>query len=297
MRWGVLLVGLVVAIVAWILMRDSTTELGQPAARSVDVAAPAPADPEPLVTSNAALDIPTPCEGQPLEIDLGGQHTSACMGTTSIVQNGSVRTYRVDAIGGAAHWFRIDASGSKVLSAALGSAAGDEFRCKGSQCKGISIGRHDVQGVRTISLERATVGEQVTVSGTLHTIPEDEIASLACPEQGVRIVTSDSSAQSFCPKGGAGFEVANDGTRTFRFTNLDGESILVELDGEERVKRVAYEGDSTLACKRGECGRVAISPPGGEGERTVTFAGTTLLETTNGERNAVLNGTLVVPAL
>jgi hypothetical protein len=212
-------------------------------------------------------------------------------------QNGSVRSYRVASLEAPNRWLRIDAVGTRVLSAAFGGLDTRDFRCSETQCSGIAIGPRDVQGARIISLNQTYGDGAVLVSGQLRTVPEEQLAGLACTDQGVSITTSDSSSVSFCPKGGAGFEMSGDGVKTYRFSNLDGESIRVAVDRAEQVTRVEYSGESTLACRPPSCGAIHISPPNGSGERTFTFAGTTLIETNQADRSAVMSGTLVLPQL
>jgi hypothetical protein len=221
------------------------------------------------------------------------------------VQNGSVRVYEVEAIQGPQHSLRIEALGSAVLSAALRTGASLRFRCEGD-CRGILIGRHDVEGARTITLNQLSLPDAradgsssprdvATLTGELRTVPEDRVPALACAGQGVSMVTSDGSASTFCPNGGAGFEIGADGSRRYRFTNLDGASILIGVDEDHRARRVEYEGEEVLVCAAA-CS-VRVSRLGEAGERIFTFEGTTLLEAPMGQRNAVLNGTLIVPSL
>jgi hypothetical protein len=139
--------------------------------------------------------------------------------------------------------------------------------------------------------------EAVRVRGKLETVPEDKVPGLACTEQGVRITLRDGAFVPFCPKGGAGFEIGDDGKRTYRFTSLDGESILVAVDGSHLAQRVEYQGEVVLACSTYACGSVHVSPPDSAGARIFTFTSTTLSEPGAVERGAELNGTLIVPAL
>lgn len=292
---------LALGVSGWFALRE--TPVAESAPGTTQAAVEAPSEPAAAAPDAAeARSVPAACDGPELKLALATGVETVCAGPLATIQNGSIRQYRVETTSAPARWLRIEAMGSQVFSAAIGSAGAraPEFLCKEADCKGISISRHDVQGIRTISLSEArlTAGEDaVLVTGELRTQPEDQVAAASCPNQGVSIITSDSSASSFCPNAGAGFEVGNDGNRTYRFTNLDGASLLVALDDAERVKQVRYEGDDTLVCKSGSCGQIDVSPTDAEGQRTFTFAGTTLIETNSGERNAVLNGTLVVPPL
>jgi hypothetical protein len=109
------------------------------------------------------------------------------------------------------------------------------------------------------------------------------------------VTAADGAATSFCPKGGAGFEVAPEGGRVYRFTSLEGESILVGVGREGAVRRVEYQADSARGCEATACFGVQVSTPGPQGERTVTFTGTTLADTAGS--TTALNGILKVPAL
>jgi hypothetical protein len=251
-------------------------------------------------TAGASAPVQAPCKGQLLDVRSDELTHSVCVGATSTLQNGGVRVYRVESLSGPGYTLRIEAAGSSILSAALGIDGEKVFRCDRKACAGLEIGRHDVESVRVISLNQVALAntrdERVTVSGRLQTMPEDQVPGLACTGQGVSIITSDSSSMTFCPKGGAGFEIGNDGNRTYRFTNLDGASLLVAVDQDHRARRVEYQGDVALICSSSTCG-VQISAANSAGERTFTFAGTTLLEVSTGQSNAVLNGTLLVPPL
>jgi hypothetical protein len=140
------------------------------------------------------------------------------------------------------------------------------------------------------------VQESLQLSGRFE-IPPEQLSELACAGQGVSIVTSDSSSQTFCPQGGAGFEIGDDGAKRYRFTSLDGESILVATDENQQIRQVQYEGEVSLACRSAECSSVRISAADAEGAHRFTFSGTTLIETESGQSNAVLNGSLILPPL
>lgn len=287
---------LAIATLGWFLLRPASNEPTR--AVRADAPAPAPARLLPAApVSTAPSSSAQTCDGPKLDFVFAGARESPCIGPLSTIQNGSVRTYRVDTRNSTFQSLRIDAIGTRVLRVAVG-----DFLCKESSCKGVSIGRHDVHGIRVIRLQEAPLtsadsNESLLVSGELRTRPENEVAAASCPGQGVSVVTSDSSTSWFCPNGGAGFELGDDSVKTYRFTNLDGVSILVALDDQQRLKQVRWEGDETLACRSGDCGGMRVSAPGADGERKFTFAGTTLIETSSGQRNAVLNGTLIVPPL
>jgi hypothetical protein len=251
---------------------------------------------------------PVSCPGQQLELGLKDHIETVCIGTPVTKQNGSVRSHQVQTLEAPQRWLRVEVAGSTVLSAAWGGSSQPDFYCRAGDCKGILISRRDAQGVRVMILERASLRRlhadgtpsaeaPLLLSGRVEVPPEEPLPALACTDQGVSIVTSDGSSQSFCPKGGAGFEMGEDGNKRYRFTSLDGESILVGVDQSHQIKHVAYEGEVSLACRAFECGSVQISAPDTAGARRFTFTGATLIETSRGESNAVLSGSLILPPL
>lgn len=303
--WFVLLLAIAVAVALYLRQGviDRPKPLSVPSSGESRV---------PPVIASGSHDEPTadgqaPCREQQIELTLGDQTRTMCVGATRTIQNGSVREYRVESVGTPAQSLRVQTSGKTVLAVSLATGSAREFRCAGNDCVGVEIGPRDSTGARTITLEKLllTAGSsadeadpenRVLVSGTLKTLPEDRIAGLACTEQGVSIITSDGSSGTFCPRGGAGFEIGDDGRRTYRFTSLEGETILVAVDESHRVLKVEYQGDNTLACGAAAC-RTHVSEPTTAGERVFTFSGATLLDTSGDARNAVLNGTLIVPPL
>lgn len=248
-----------------------------------------------------------PCAGQQLEVTLNDSTESVCMGTLVTRYNGSVRSHEVPAFTTPRRWLRVEAAGNDILSVGWGTDERPEFYCQAADCKGITIGRRDVRGARVMTFERtslALAGSKAAPSrpGALQLtgkieIPPEQLPAFACAGQGVSIVTSDSSSQTFCPAGGAGFEIADDGTKRYRFTSLDGESLVVATDRDQRVRQVQFEGEVSLACRYSECGSVRISAADAQGARRFSFAGTTLIDTESGQSNAVLNGSLILPPL
>ncbi|MFC4311817.1 hypothetical protein ACFPN2_22220 [Steroidobacter flavus] len=247
------------------------------------------------------------CAGQQLEIAMNETIEPVCMGTFVTKHNGSVRAHQISTLTVPQRWLRVEVAGGTILSTAWGSHVRPEFHCQAGGCKGITISRRDARGVRMMTFEHTALmptssnatpstRESLRLSGRIE-IPAEELSELACPDQGVSIVTSDSSSQTFCPQGGAGFEVADDGSKRYRFSNLDGESILVATDQNQQIRRVQFEGEVSLACRTGECGSVRMSVADAEGARRFTFSGTTLIDTESGQSNAVLNGSLILPPM
>ncbi len=254
-----------------------------------------------------AVKLSLSCPGQQLEVAMNGIIESVCMGALVTKHNGSVRSHQISTLTAPQRWLRVEVAGGTILSAAWGSELRPDFHCQAAECKGITISRRDAQGARVMTLERTplmrthsnampSAQQSLQLSGQVE-IPRDELPELACADQGVSIVTSDSSSQTFCPQGGAGFEIGDDGAKRYRFTSLDGESILVATDQNQQVRQVQYQGEVSLACQSFECGSVRISVADAEGARRFTFSGTTLIETENGQSNAVLNGSLILPPL
>jgi hypothetical protein len=239
------------------------------------------------------------CRGQRLDIVINDDVEPVCMGMLITKHNGSVRSHQVATLAAPQRWLRVEVAGGTVLSAAWGSDVSADFQCQATECNGITISRRDAQGARVMTFEHTTLKSaqaSLQLTGRIE-VPPETLIELACTDQGVSIVTSDSSSQTFCPQGGAGFEVGDDGTRRYRFTSLDGESIVVATDQAQHITQVRYEGEISLACRSADCGNVRMSAADGEGAHRFNFSGTTLIETESGQSNAVLNGTLILPPL
>jgi hypothetical protein len=247
------------------------------------------------------------CSGHRLDVVTNDNVEPVCMGALVTKHNGSVRSHQVASLTAPQRWLRVEVAGGDILSAAWGGELRPDFQCQAAECEGITISRRDAQGVRVMTLEQTPlmrahsngtppVQGSVQLSGRFE-IPPEPLSALACADQGVSIVTSDSSSQTFCPGGGAGFEINDDGTKRYRFTSLDGESILVATDQNQQVRQVQYQGEVSLACRSVECGSVRISAADASGARRFTFAGATLIEIESGQSNAVLNGSLILPPL
>jgi hypothetical protein len=303
--WIVVSVASVAAIVTLaVLKRGNPVEHG-PLSRPTAEARLAPSKSAVEIAETASSSFS--CGGQRLDIVTNGSVEPVCMGALVTKHNGSVRSHQIATLTAPRRWLRVEAAGGTILSAAWGSDLRPDFQCQAAECKGISISRRDARGARVMTFERTSlmqassggmqsIQQSVQLSGRFD-IPAEQLSELACADQGVSIVTSDSSSQTFCPHGGAGFEMNDDGTRRYRFTSLDGESILVATDRNQQVSQVQYEGEVSLACRSAECANVRISAIGTEGAQRFTFSGTTLIETQSGQSNAVLNGSLVLPPL
>ena len=293
----------VVAIAFW-RHGDNEPRVGKTAALPVSGIGSSNAtdvSPAAVLAPPAAAAAPPACHGQTLALTLIHARSTLCLGSSSAVQNGSVRSYRFETTTGPTRSLRIDAVGTKIFAAYLNADPLPHLQCKPQSCPNISIGRRNPDGVRTISFREivfaASSGERAIVNGDIRTPAEDRSAGIACDDEGVSIIAADGSATPFCSKGGVGFEIGDDGNTTYRFTNLDNESLLVVLSANQQVQRVALDGESSLICRGADCRQVQVSKLNAVGERTFTFSGTSLVDARSGESNVVLNGTLVVPPL
>jgi hypothetical protein len=236
------------------------------------------------------------CDGQTLELTLNDTRTTPCFSSVSTTQNGSVRSYELQTASGATRSLRIDASGAVVVAVFLKTDSTPLLRCKAENCKGVTIGKRNAEGLRTISLRQTVLteaaGGSAALTGNINTPADHRTTGIACDDQGISLIAADGSITPFCAQGGVGFEIGDDGTTTYRFTNLDNESLLVVMNPSRQVQRVAFEGESSFACRGGECRQLQI-----DGEREFNFSGTTLIDIQSGDRSVVLNGTLIVPPL
>jgi hypothetical protein len=257
--------------------------------------------PAAVLAPHADAAAPPVCEGQTLALTLINARSTLCLGSPTAVQNGSVRSYRFQTTSGPTRSLRIDAVGTRIFAAYLSADPLPHLQCRPQSCLNISIGKRNPDGVRTISFRQvvfaAASEETAIVNGDIQTAAEDRSAGTACNDEGVSLIAADGSTTPFCSKGGVGFEIGDDGNTTYRFTNLDNESLLVVLSSNQQVQRVALDGESSLVCRGADCRQVQVSKPNAAGERTFTFSGTSLVDARSGESNVVLNGTLVVPPL
>jgi hypothetical protein len=253
------------------------------------------AEMSPLAVSAQRSSIPS-CDRPSLELTLNEAREILCLGSIATTQNGSVRSYELHSVSGAPRSLRIDASGTLVVAAFLTTDSTPLLSCRADACKGIVISKRDAKGSRTISLKQAvlteTAGGLATLSGIIEASAENLPPTLACNDQSLSMIASDGSTIAFCPKGGVGFEIGNDGSTTYRFTSLDNESLLVVVNPTREVQRVVFEGEHSLACQGRDCRQLQISDG-----RVFHFAGTSLIDTQSGESTTVLDGTLIAPPL
>lgn len=245
------------------------------------------------------------CKQQEIAITQAGVRERQCVGAPQTRQMGSVHSYTVQAEGDAKRWLRVDVADSAIVGVLLGSGAKSDFKCGAGDCSGVSLGKRDSLGVRTVSFDNLILqpttsggatpaGRPVTIDGGLK-IPA---TTLACSGPSIAIIATDSPETSFCPMGGVGFEVNDDGTRTYRFTSLDAGTILIRVTASKRVSEVEYASEAGQAkCAESACAGVVASVPAADGARTFDFAGAALTQPGSGNTVTTLTGTLLVPAL
>lgn len=267
------------------------------------------------------------CPDQRLDIAAEGRSQRHCMSRTQVVQNGNVRTYRVEEELTGRRELKVDAAGETIVAVELVMDAGDRFGCRWSHCKGVSVGPHDAQGARSIVFERTRLGAMVVsaerkefagaerdeaagagrdeadgaavgngaavhVHGTLRTLPDDQLRATTCVGQ-ILYISQGAGTQHFCPDGGTGFDVEDDGGRTYRFTNADGDSLGVGMDEGGALRSVEYK---EFVCHGSACTGVHVAPGGADGRRHFAFQGTTLLDRNSASVSVILNGNVVLEA-
>lgn len=253
------------------------------------------------------------CPIQSVRIAVAGAPPQVvCVGTTRVRQLGSVRTYEVQA-GGVEGWvLQVDVAGGELVKAGLAARDGRRYTCEAAQCSGLSLGRHDTRGVRSVTLEglvmaRAaaaadpadSTAQTAQVSGRLSVPSDDQVPGLACTGPSVSISAPDGSMQKFCGQGGAGFEVADDGSRHYRFQDHEGQTLTVSVAPDQRVSSVQF---GAFACRGSACGGASTNTaqPGNDmAERSFYFGRTPLGDATAPARSTpalIVDGTLVMPA-
>jgi hypothetical protein len=264
-------------------------------ARKVDAFSPVAAD---AVSEQSAA---IACQEQQISISANGGLQHLCLGRTQVVQNGNVRTFRADEQGGKGQWLRVDAAGETIVSVEVNESGQGNYACKWSKCAGVSIGPHDAQGARSIVFDKArlsrmkvvvdeAVDEFVALSGKLKTVPDDQLPATTCVGQ-LLYISVGAGTIHFCPDGGTGFDIEDDGGMTYRFTNADGGSVGVRMDRGGTLRRVEF---GSFACNAPACAAVDIAPADADGRRKFAFRGTTLLERDGGAASAILNGNIVL---
>lgn len=284
--------------------RDAAPSPSVPApVASVPVAvAAAPMVTEPAASSPAPL---APCPHQHLDIvTADGVTTRSCVAATRTRQRGSVRSYQLDAEGTSTWRLVVDVADAKVravrlLPSSRPARPADTFSCAQGACAAVQIGRPDGHGARTMTIDDLGLrkaGETVRLSARLAIPPDAQTPGLACTMPAVRIVEEDGGLTEFCPMGGAGFELADDGRPRFQFRNLEGRSVEVALAADGTIERVAI---GKWACSASQCGGLAMrvhgDPADPSAERHFSFSGLAVFEATKNRPAATLSGELVMP--
>lgn len=307
-------------------------------APAAPAAKPAPAKPPPALPARTVLvdAAPAAAEAAPpvdcrapmqaLTLALGpGAPLTVCAGATQVRQMGSMRSYLAQ--DGGRQWvLQVDTAGGEVIKVALQGRDGRAYACEGSDCAGVTLGRHDARGTRQVTLRSvalraggatAEVGAEAgssaeasgptastgaagaaraMVSARLAVGADDHLPGLACTGPSVAISAPDGASQKFCGQGGAGFDIADDGTRTYQFQDFEGRTLAIRLDAQHVITRVSY---GSHACEGAACAGATMSaaePDNDAAERSFFFGRTTLFDAGGSSTRAglQLNGSLVL---
>jgi hypothetical protein len=244
-------------------------------------------------TRTVATDIAPACQHQALRLSFVQGVEVACVGPARAVQTGSMRDH-VYAAEGSSRWsLRIGAAHGQVIAAVLSDGRRDRYRC--SPCSGFSIGATDRYGVRHFEVAAAGLSDGgpspaiVHVAATLRIEPQ---APRACASVPLEVAEAGGTSTSFCPDGGAGFELGDDGRYRYRFDDLDGHTVSVTLDDGGGVREAQF---GALTCTGAACIGLASRGGASADERSFDFAGVRLLDR-GGVLAATLTGRLVMPA-
>ena len=293
--------------------------VAQPPGAAVVVGMPAPAG-----SVAGPMPFDARCPHQQLRLRFAADVLTTCVGATQSRQSGSVRHHEVEAEGLGGWRARVSVADGRVVTirlSATGAGAGPRgLACSGRRCDGATLGPPDAEGARTFELrevplrensarhapgggpagERATVSAVVAhLSATLRTLPERQVPGLACDAAGVTVIEAGGGRHDFCPLGGAGFELADEGRPRYRFDSLDGQSLTIELTQDGAIDRVAL---GRLGCAAPRCGGVTTAVHGDPArvgaERHFLFSGATLTHDPRdaaGAAAATVNGSLTMP--
>lgn len=276
-------------------------------------AAPAtPALPQPV---NPAMPAPTQlaaaaaCPLQSLRItEPGAAPRTVCMDATAVQQNGSVRSYLVRA-GDSQGWqLRVDTVERALHQVLLQARDGRQLGCQADDCGGqVQLRSRPTGGAGTLELHGlrlAGPGGPVVLHGQLRLPADDQLPGLGCSGPALTLGSADGTLRRFCGQGGAGVEIADDGTWHYRFHDHEGRTLRVSVDTAQRVVAVEWPG---AACRGSACSGVSIStststptsspdtPPDPLAERSFFF-GRTVLAGADGQATLVLDGSLRMPA-
>ncbi|MEY2687273.1 MAG: hypothetical protein RL375_1471 [Pseudomonadota bacterium] len=267
-------------------------------------------------TADAAL-VDTPdsapaanCGSQALRLRLGSaEAVNACVSRTQVHQNGSVRSFEVQAEDQLGWSLKVAFAGKRVMSVHAHNSAGDSFHCGGGDadkaCAAVSLGRADRRGERQLQLSdqllagKLANAEPLRVSARLVVPADDQVAGLACDGPSVFLGGADGARQKFCAHGGAGIEFTDDGKLRVQFHNHEGEALSIALGVEGSLERVEF---GPYACAGQACNGASASVAVADdplAERQFFF-GHTVLTRTGGERDRpdtlTVDGNLVLAA-
>ncbi|MBS0448299.1 MAG: hypothetical protein JSR59_20420 [Proteobacteria bacterium] len=319
------------AALAWLLLSDASDvpPSSMPVAQVAETASP-PAEhaavPSPAATPPGPAASP-PCPHQHLEVtSAGGRVQTTCVSVTQTSQSGSVRTYRVEPEGVSRWALRVRVVEGRVIGVRLSAPPGapgappQAYGCMRDDCARMSLGPPDAHGVRRLASQQLPLralpaapasaplaasvprappeawAGALRLTALLET-PPDRQTALACPTSSLGVVDSGGPVVDFCPLGGAGFEVADDGRLRYRFDDLEGRHLVIGMATDGSIDTITL---GELGCAMPACGGVTTSSPGGDAEhpgaqRTFAFSGTTLRASGPSGRSAALNGSVVMP--
>ncbi|MBS0448285.1 MAG: hypothetical protein JSR59_20350 [Proteobacteria bacterium] len=224
------------------------------------------------------------CPHESLELSSADQHEIACIGPMTATQSGSLRRYRAAAEGLSRWSLELDTAQGRVTAARIVDAGGLRFMCR--PCSGMALTRPDAHGRYRIEIADAML-QGDAAAWRLHASLQAPPGA-ACRTTSLAVVEQDGALIDFCADGGAGFELADDGTKRYRFDDLAGQTLTVAVDAEGAV-REARLGD--LACRAAGCSGLEMHVAGEA--RTFDFSGVRF--TGAPDRSATLNGQLAVP--
>jgi len=290
------------------------------AAAEVTVVAPVPllaaSSAGQAMTAEAAA--PAVCALQSLQLALDQAPAfTVCLDNTQLQQNGSVRSYLLRA-GDAQGWsLRVDMAERALLGVLLRARDGRAYSCAAPHCAGqVSVTAAPAGGDGQLSLRELRLaaaprsgaasagGAGVAALNASLRLPSDEqVPGLACTGPSISISAAHAAAAKFCGQAGAGVEIADNGQRRYRFQDHEGRTLLIAVDGGQRVVGVSWEGHG---CRDDGCrgARTSSADPANDLAERSFFFGRTVLPDQAAAAGAgaalrpalVLDGSLVMPA-
>lgn len=269
------------------------------------------ADPAQPPVAPAALPPPAAaCPLQRVEVSAAGRPARvACLDATRISQTGNVRSYLAAGSGHAAWALKVDMAAGRLLAVRLREGGGAEYACDGESCQGLQWSGQGHRGARSLRLERVALVQAglpgqpaASVSGQLEIPAEDAFSAPGCEGPAVLLRAPDGRAHRFCGQGGAGVELTDAGSFTYRFEDAEGQTLAVSVGADQQVAEVRY---GPWACRAAACAGATASSvsPGGEWSgRSFVFGQTPLFGAAEaaGGRAAVpqlvLDGSLALPS-